>query len=34
MLKLCNNEFSMMIYIRKFLCSEEVLDRLYGNDEN
>ena len=34
MLKLCNNEFSIMIYIRKFLCSEEVLDCQYGNDEN
>ena len=34
MLKLCNNEFSVMIYIRKFLCSEEVLDCLYGNDKN
>ena len=34
MLKLCNNEFSVIIYIRKFLCSEEVLDCLYGNDKN
>ena len=34
MLKLCNNEFSIMIYIRKVLCSEEILDCLYGNDES
>ena len=33
-LKLCNNEFSIMIYIRKILCSEEVLECLYGNDES
>lgn len=34
MLKFCNNEFSIMIYIRKILCSDEVLECLYGNDEN
>lgn len=34
MLKLCNNEFSIMIYIRKVLCSDEVLEQLYGNDES
>lgn len=34
MLKLCNNEFSIMIYIRKVLCSNEILHCLYGNDES
>lgn len=34
MLKLCNNEFSIMIYIRKVLCFAEVLECLYGNDES
>ena len=33
LLKLCNNEFSIMIYIRRILCSKEILDCLYGNDE-
>ena len=34
MLKLCNNEFSVMVYIRKVLCSDDILECLYGNDEN
>ena len=34
MLKLCNNEFSIMIYIRKVLCAAEGLNCLYGNDES
>ena len=34
MLKLCNNEFSVMIYIRKVLCSDDILECLYSNDES
>ena len=34
MLKLCNNEFSVMVYIRKILCSDELLECLYSNDES
>ena len=34
MLKLCNNEFSVMVYIRKILCSAELLECLYSNDES
>ena len=34
MLKLCNNEFTIMIYIRKVLCTDEILECLYSNDES
>ena len=34
MLKLCNNEFSVMIYIRKVLCTDNILECLYSNDES
>ena len=34
MLKLCNNEFSVMVYIRKVLCSDDILECLYSNDES
>ena len=34
MLKLCNNEFSVMVYIRKVLCSDDIMECLYSNDES
>ena len=34
MLKLCNNEFSVMVYIRKVLCSDDILECPYSNDES
>ena len=34
MLKLYNNEFSVMVYIRKVLCSDGILECLYSNDES